>query len=149
MEDQFENIYQFEVADLEELDVLAGRIIHLLDKPGIVLLEGEMGAGKTTLVAKICKHLGVNDIVNSPTFALVNIYLDQNDRQIFHLDLYRLGSVEEFLEAGMEEYVRHNYWTFIEWSELAIPFIEGRIHQIDIKLTEEGKRRISISKNKE
>ncbi|TVQ49928.1 MAG: tRNA (adenosine(37)-N6)-threonylcarbamoyltransferase complex ATPase subunit type 1 TsaE [Saprospirales bacterium] len=149
MKNQEEVQYQFEVKDLSGMDRVAARVIEALGEPGIVLLEGEMGAGKTTLVNKLCRHLGVIDTVNSPTFALVNIYLDQNDRKIFHLDLYRLESTEEFLEAGMEDYVTHNYWTFIEWPELAIPFAEGNIYRVKISATDTGKRKITIFSKKD
>ncbi len=149
MKNQIKDQYQFEVDDLSGMDNAAARIIEVLGEPGIVLLEGEMGAGKTTLVSKLCQQLGVVDTVNSPTFALVNIYLDKNDRKIFHLDLYRLESTEEFLEAGMEDYVTHDYWTFIEWPELAIPFAEGNVYRVKISATDTGKRKIIIFSKKD
>nr|MBS0036776.1 tRNA (adenosine(37)-N6)-threonylcarbamoyltransferase complex ATPase subunit type 1 TsaE [Saprospiraceae bacterium] len=129
---------------LKELSAAAKSIIDFLGTPSIVFLEAEMGAGKTTLVSEICRQLGVTEITSSPTFSLVNIYTDSNGREIYHLDLYRLGSEEEFLEAGLEEYLHRGNWVFIEWPELAIPFIEIPFRKISISQKPDGKRIINI-----
>lgn len=78
---------------------------------------GEMGAGKTTFIKAVCRALGVTDNITSPTFALVNEYLDKNGSPIYHFDCYRLKSIAEAYDIGAEEYLYSNQVCFIEWPE--------------------------------
>lgn len=91
-------------------------------KPCIVLLEGQMGAGKTTLVKQLCKDLGVNEGVSSPTYSIVNEYKG-NPFTIFHFDLYRLKSEDELFDLGFEDYLYQHAYLFIEWPQLALNFL--------------------------
>jgi tRNA threonylcarbamoyladenosine biosynthesis protein TsaE len=90
--------------------------------PRIVLLQGEMGAGKTTLMKSLCKSLGSADEVSSPTFSLVNEYTCPSGK-IFHFDLYRLKKSSELLDIGFEEYIDSGHWCFIEWPDLAMDIL--------------------------
>lgn len=85
------------------------------------MIHGEMGAGKTTFVAALCNKLGF-EFQGSPTFSLVNEYLSPQNK-VFHFDLYRIKNEKELLEFGFEEYLRDGYWVFIEWPEMAKPFL--------------------------
>jgi tRNA threonylcarbamoyladenosine biosynthesis protein TsaE len=78
---------------------------------------GEMGAGKTTLIKMICELLHVTDVVNSPTFSIINVYKTKNFKEIFHFDLYRLKTVEEVYDIGYEDYFYSDSYCFVEWAE--------------------------------
>ena len=82
----------------------------------VVAFYGKMGAGKTSLIKELCSELGTKDIVNSPTFSIVNIY-DTESEKIYHFDCYRLNSITEALDLGIEDYFYSNHYCFIEWPE--------------------------------
>jgi tRNA threonylcarbamoyladenosine biosynthesis protein TsaE len=96
-----------------------GSIARMLKKNDVVYVIGPLGAGKTALVKAICRHLGVKGIVNSPSFKLVNEY--EGRMQIFHADLYRLGSYEDIASIGIEDYFNRGGITFVEWAEKLDP----------------------------
>ena len=83
----------------------------------MVFLEGELGSGKTTLIKQFCKELGFKNQVTSPTFPLLNIYKN-NQKNIYHADLYRLKNIDEINELGFYEIIESNNWFFVEWPEL-------------------------------
>jgi len=99
--------------------IVAKQIIPLFDHKNIFTLYGPMGAGKTTLIKEILRQFGVTQTVISPTFGYVNTYHGNNNQIFYHFDLYRLGSVNEFIEAGFDEYfAQPNAFVIIEWPEL-------------------------------
>lgn len=102
---------------LEELQEIAADLAQRLPKKGVVLLEGEMGAGKTTLVAALCRAWGIQDPVGSPTYALVHEYHGKEGRVIYHFDLYRLESPEEALDFGIEDYFSETALSLVEWPD--------------------------------
>ena len=96
-----------------------------------LLFYGEMGTGKTTLIKELIKQLGVMDIVNSPTFSLINEYLSPNGESIYHFDFYRIEDEVEAYDIGIEEYFSNNSWCFIEWPgkvENLLPLDSVAIH---------------------
>lgn len=135
----------FTVRNLVDLDPLALHIIGLGRK--IILMQGELGAGKTALVKALCNALGSPDEVTSPTFTLVNEYRDRDDVAIFHIDLYRLESIEDALQIGIEDYLNSGTWCFIEWPELIrnIPDA-GDVLKIYLETNPDESRRICILK---
>ncbi len=99
---------------LIELNEIAKAIIkHAKFK--VLLFEGNMGVGKTTLIKEVAKELGVRDIVSSPTFSLVNEYHTQNSDRVYHFDFYRIEDEEEALDIGVDEYFYSGNWCLIEW----------------------------------
>ncbi len=109
------------------------------------LLYGEVGAGKTTLVQTICRQLGVADIVQSPTFSLINEYHSNTlGEPVFHADLYRLRNIEEALDAGLLEYFDSPYYTFVEWPEILEPLVAAESIQIWISLEDNSTRKVVI-----
>lgn len=90
---------------------------HLGDHT-IVAFHGQMGAGKTTFITAVCKALGVQDVVNSPTFTLVNEYRDGAGKPVYHFDFYRIGRLSEALDIGVFEYFDSGALCLIEWPEL-------------------------------
>ena len=123
---------EFRIQHTNQLKDVARNIVPLLHQHKILLLFGQMGAGKTTLVSEIVKQLGSNDQVSSPTFSIVNEY-QYSDGKIFHFDLFRLKNKEELLSIGWEEYIYSGEICIIEWPEKAgefpndIPYTEIHI----------------------
>ena len=83
----------------------------------IVLLHGEMGAGKTTLIKALCKCLGIKNIPSSPTFAIVNEYWTPQNEPVYHFDFYRIEHPEEAVAIGVFEYIESGHYCFMEWAE--------------------------------
>ncbi|MBT7656752.1 MAG: tRNA (adenosine(37)-N6)-threonylcarbamoyltransferase complex ATPase subunit type 1 TsaE [Flavobacteriales bacterium] len=117
---------------LSELKPIAQQIIAQWKHP-ILLLEAPMGAGKTTLIKALCSELGVMQAVSSPTFSLVNSYQDSEGKTLYHFDLYRLNSLEEALDIGIEEYLDSGARCMIEWPERIRPLLSDAFHQIQIE----------------
>jgi len=98
------------------------------------LLYAEMGVGKTTFIKELCKQLGYNKEVQSPTYGIVNEYPLPNDNSIFHIDLYRLNTIEEALDIGIENYLYHpTAYCFIEWPNIIEPILPNNFIKINIE----------------
>ena len=95
---------QFLVKDIHQLGALAEKIIEIAADYSIWLFEGEMGAGKTTLIQAICKAIGVVDQVTSPTYTLIHEYRDPSNQVYYHFDFYRLNQLKEAIDIGCQEY---------------------------------------------
>ena len=117
---------------LSELKHIAQQIIAQWKHP-ILLFEAPIGAGKTTLIKALCSELGVMQAVSSPTFSLVNSYQDSEGKTLYHFDLYRLNSLEEALDIGIEEYLDSGARCMIEWPECIRPLLADAFHQIQIE----------------
>lgn len=101
---------------LSEIEAVATNLLpHLTSK--VILVNGEMGAGKTTMIKSLCKALNSTDLVSSPTFSLINEYRTASNEPLYHLDCYRIESEEEAYDFGAEEYLHSGHLCFIEWSE--------------------------------
>ena len=100
-----------------------------------------MGTGKTTLIHAICEALGVTDTVSSPTFALVHEY-QHTGGSIFHMDWYRIGSMEEAIRAGIDEHLHSGHTCFIEWPENVPALLTGPVFEIRLLLVDEKTRHI-------
>ncbi|WP_010521928.1 tRNA (adenosine(37)-N6)-threonylcarbamoyltransferase complex ATPase subunit type 1 TsaE [Aquimarina agarivorans] len=126
--------------DLTGLHEIA-KLIIAKAKYKTLLFNGEMGAGKTTLIKAICEFLGVKDVVSSPTFALVNEY-EGDGNLIYHFDFYRIQDEEEAYAIGFEEYEYTGDYLFIEWSENIPNLIPEEAHIINITIEENGLRKL-------
>lgn len=125
---------------LEDLQEVAQEIVELTKSNKILTFSGQMGAGKTTLITAICKAMGVEDAISSPTYSLVNEYLDADGQSIYHFDFYRIEGEEEALDMGVEEYFYSGNLCLIEWPEK----IEGLLPEncLQIKINLEKSERI-------
>ena len=123
----------------------AKKITPLL-KYKLVFLEGELGSGKTTLIKQFCKELGFKNQVTSPTFPLLNIYKN-NEKNIYHADLYRLKNIDEINELGFYEVMESNNWFFVEWPELLYGVIDFPYTKIKIKNVDDISRIVTLTYN--
>ena len=133
----------FENITITNLPQLAENIIQLFDKRNIICLQGEIGAGKTTLTKQIVKKIIGNDTAISPTFSILNIYT-YGKENIYHLDLYRLNNKKEFFDLGLYEYLAYNK-ILIEWPELILDYLENYdFYLVKISIISETQRNIEI-----
>lgn len=128
---------------LKQLPQIAQQIIEVSSKKTL-LFYGSMGVGKTTLIKEIAKQLGVDDVVSSPTFSLVNEYQSGNGDIIYHFDFYRIHSEEEALDIGIEDYFYNNDWCFIEWPEKVKNLLPLNAVEIHLSLNNDETRNIMI-----
>ncbi|MEG2070703.1 MAG: tRNA (adenosine(37)-N6)-threonylcarbamoyltransferase complex ATPase subunit type 1 TsaE [Bacteroidales bacterium] len=104
---------------------------------------GEMGAGKTTLIKELCKCLGVKNVTSSPTFAIVNEYLTENGKYLYHFDFYRINDLKEALQIGLEDYLYGGHYCFIEWTEKVEELLQDEFVKITIETLSDNTRRFS------
>lgn len=130
-----------------ELVRIASDILKWNNVKNKYILLGDLGAGKTSFVKAMNSVLGSVDTVSSPSFSLVNIYQASNGKRIYHLDLYRIESMEEALDIGIEEYIASEDFLFIEWPEIIEPLIDNRFSKIVFELLEDQSRKINFIQN--
>ena len=124
---------KFIIRKEEELYAVAKMILEKYNSK-IFLFYGEMGVGKTSFIKKFCKELGVIDVVSSPTFSIVNQYLNVNDEIIYHFDFYRTEKQDEVFDIGYEEYLFSSSYCFIEWPEKLEDLLPTNYLKINMKL---------------
>ena len=132
------------IFSLDEIKQVAKKII--LEKPHkVILFHGNMGVGKTTLIKEICKTLGTEDLISSPTFSIVNEYITSNDETIFHFDFYRIDNEEEAYNIGVEDYFDSNHWCLIEWPSVVENLLPLENVNVYLTVLEDGQRNIQIN----
>ena len=131
------------VKNLNNLKYTAREILNITAPNRKFVFYGEMGIGKTTLIKALSLHLGVRDIVNSPTFSIVNEYVTENKYKIYHFDFYRIKDENEAYDLGYEEYFRTNDYCFIEWPDRVPNLIEDNMVRIYMSFKQK-KRLIDI-----
>ena len=122
-------------------------IENILDKNSskIILFNGELGSGKTTLIQLICKKLKIKEKVLSPTFNLINEYQINNDFKVYHFDLYRIKSIQELIEIDFIDYIYSGNYCFVEWPKICEDLIDINFKEIFIDIISEDKRLIKIN----
>jgi tRNA threonylcarbamoyladenosine biosynthesis protein TsaE len=131
------------IDSLDNIDDIARKFLKQYGRHRIIAFYGSMGAGKTTFIKALCKAMGVEDEVNSPSFAIVNEYhTPDDDTIIYHFDFYRLKSVEEALDIGYEEYVFSGNYCFMEWPEKIEPILPEERLDVLIEENEDGTRSV-------
>ncbi|GIQ59630.1 tRNA (adenosine(37)-N6)-threonylcarbamoyltransferase complex ATPase subunit type 1 TsaE [Flavobacterium collinsii] len=131
------------VFSLDQIKEVAEQILASNPKK-IILFNGEMGVGKTTLIKQLCKSLGVQDATSSPTFSLVNEYYTSNNEIVYHFDFYRLNKETEALDMGVDDYLYSGNWCFIEWSEKIANVLPEETSTISIELQADGQRSLEL-----
>lgn len=135
--------------DNEGKEVSATDILDRCPKSRIFAFNGNMGAGKTTFIKALCEALGTEDIVNSPTFAIVNVYeVNGKDntikQEVYHFDCYRIKDIREAMDMGTEEYLYSGNYCFIEWAEMIAPLLPDDLVNIEIEVLENGDRELRV-----
>jgi len=122
---------------VSELELAATSLLELINDNNIICFHGEMGVGKTTFIKEICKKLGVEDTVISPTFSIINEYLTENNESVYHFDFYRIEKEEEAFDIGYEEYFYQGNLCLIEWPEKISLIIPENIIKVQITRSDE------------
>jgi tRNA threonylcarbamoyladenosine biosynthesis protein TsaE len=125
---------------LKDLPQIADAIV-LNATSKTILFYGEMGVGKTTLIKEIAKRIGVDEMINSPTYSIVNEYELENDK-LFHFDCYRLESEEAALDIGVEDYLFSSHWNLIEWPEKIENLLPEQKMIVELSKNKNGSRTI-------
>ncbi len=126
---------------LSEIEKASNFVLKNVNRD-IILITGEVGTGKTTLIKEYCKLKGVEEIVNSPTYTLINEYQYESGK-IVHMDLYRVEDIKEINELGLFEYLENNI-VIIEWPEIILKMIDIKYSLINITFINEKERKLSI-----
>lgn len=129
------------VFSLEEIDKVA-QLILAKNPNKVILFNGNMGVGKTTLIKCLSRNLGVKGNTSSPTFSLVNEYQTNDNQLVYHYDCYRLKSEVEALDMGIDEYLFSENWCFIEWPEKIESLIPEKCSVINIEILPNGFRKL-------
>ncbi len=128
--------------NLQDLNFVAKEILRNVPNKTL-LFYGTMGVGKTTLIKELSKQLGVTDVINSPTFSLVNEYEILKDK-IYHFDFYRIKSEEEALDIGIEDYFFSGHWNLIEWPDNISNLLPPNSTKIEMNKNQNGTRTLNI-----
>ena len=129
-----------DIKDLEHIREAARKFIENIGNHRVFAFYGKMGAGKTTFIRAICEELGVEDVITSPTFAIVNEY----SNNIFHFDFYRIKKLEEVYDMGFEEYFYSGALCFIEWPELIEEVLPEDVVKVTIEENADGTRSVKL-----
>lgn len=131
---------------LKKLPEIAKKLMAQFPEERVFAFYGKMGAGKTTFIQSVCKTLGSDDTVTSPTFALINEYNSPKAGSIFHFDFYRIKNLEEVFDLGYEDYLYSGSYCLIEWPELIESLLPENMVRVSIEVDNDGIRTISAEK---
>ena len=133
------------IDNIESIGKAAKEFVAQMGEHTIFAFYGKMGSGKTTFIKAICEELGVEDVITSPTFAIVNEYhTATTDEIIYHFDFYRIKKMEEVYDMGYEEYFYSGDLCFIEWPELIEDLLPEDAVRVNIHEIEGGKREVEF-----
>lgn len=133
--------YKLQLANIERI---ARQFVEEQSDGRVFAFYGQMGAGKTTFIAAVCKALGIEEPVNSPTFAIVNEYVADNGETVYHFDCYRLNTLRDALNIGIEEYFASGNICFIEWAENIEDLLPVDTVRVNIVVEDDGSREVSV-----
>ena len=132
---------------LEALDEVARQLVEYAGNKRVWLFEGQLGAGKTTIIKAVCKYLGVQDTVNSPTFSIINEYQNNMGEKLYHFDFYRIDDEEEALDIGVLEYFDSGAYCFIEWPSKIKQILPETTVNINISVQGKEQRIIELTRH--
>ena len=129
--------------EIENIREVARKFVEEIGERRVFAFYGKMGAGKTTFIKAVCEELGVEDVITSPTFAIVNEYTPGED-SIYHFDFYRIKKLEEVYDMGYEDYFYSGALCFIEWPELIEEILPDDAVRVNIAEQEDGSRLVTF-----
>ena len=136
---------EIKIQSLEHIHEAAREYIAAKGDNTVFALYGKMGAGKTTFIKALCQEVGVEDVVTSPTLAVINEYRsDIAGELIYHFDFYRIKKLEEVYDMGYEDYFYSGALCFIEWPELVEELLPGNTIKVTIEELEDGSRKLTM-----
>lgn len=136
---------KIQINSIETIREAAKQFIAAMEDNTVFAFYGKMGAGKTTFIKAVCEELGVTDVINSPTFAIVNEYRsDETGELIYHFDFYRIQKIDEVYDMGYEDYFYSGALCFIEWPELIEDVLPGDAVKVCIEEQADGTRCIQM-----
>ena len=134
-----------QIKSLETIREAAKAFIAAMDDRTVFAFYGAMGAGKTTFIKALCEELGVEDVINSPTFAIVNEYRSETTGElIYHFDFYRIKRLSEAEDIGTEDYFYSGALCFIEWPEKIDELLPGDVVNVRIAENADGSRTVEV-----
>ena len=135
---------EIRINSIDEIAQAASQFVDAMGESTVFAFYGKMGAGKTTFIKAVCEALGVTDVINSPTFAIVNEYLDGKGEPIYHFDFYRIKRPQEVLDIGYEDYVYSGNVCFMEWPELIEDLLPEDVVKVSVEEEADGSRKITF-----
>ena len=133
------------IDELKDIHEVATKFISSMNSNTIFAFEGNMGVGKTTFIKAICEKLGVEDVINSPTFSIINEYRSSTTNQlIYHFDFYRINKISEAYDIGVDDYFYSGALCFIEWPEKINELLPEDTTFVYIKEQSDGSRKITF-----
>lgn len=135
----------FVIKNINELADVSKQFLSTFTDTTFFAFYGEMGVGKTTLVKELCKLLGVEETVASPTYSIVNQYDLIDGKKIFHFDFYRIKDINEAFDMGVEEYFYSNNYCFVEWPDRVAELLPKNIVKVTISININGERIIDAT----
>ena len=135
-----------QINSLDSIRESAKAFLAAMDDRTVFAFHGQMGVGKTTFIKAICEELGVEDVINSPTFAIINEYRSETTGElIYHFDFYRINKLSEAEDIGTEDYFYSGALCFIEWPEKIEDLLPGDVVEVTIKENPDGTRTVEIN----
>lgn len=141
---------EIKINSISEINEAAKQFIQSMGNRKVFAFYGKMGAGKTTFTKAVCEELGVEDVITSPTFSILNEYTSNTEllhpsvQPIFHFDFYRIKKLDEFFDMGGEDYFYSGHICFIEWPELIEQVLPDDAVKVKIEELEDGSRIVSF-----
>lgn len=137
---------KIQINSLEELPIAANNLLTNYAKNKKFAFWGELGSGKTTFIKALCNELNIIDIASSPTFSIINEYKTSTGDTVYHMDMYRINSLEEAFDIGIENYLIDENYCFIEWPEKIKELLPPGVVSLNISVLKNKSRMIKISK---
>ena len=133
------------IDNIDNIREAAAQFLSMIDDNTVFAFNGNMGAGKTTFITAVCEELGVEDVINSPTFSIINEYRSElTGELIYHFDFYRINKTSEAYDMGTEDYFYSGALCFIEWPEKIQKLLPENTVFIDIEEQPDGSRSLTI-----
>jgi tRNA threonylcarbamoyladenosine biosynthesis protein TsaE len=132
------------IYNLDDISKAAKEFVSFTDKYSVLAFSGELGAGKTTFINAVCRQLGVTETVTSPTYAIIQEYYSKRKGTIYHLDIYRIKSLDEAIEAGVEDCLLSDKICLVEWPEKAMALFPGGTVYTSLEVVSANSRKLIV-----